>query len=170
MIQAQAHGSITSVVKYLGSLVHSRGSNTAEVDMRLRKAVIAWRTLGRVWYVQGVTLRVRVLLFRAVVLGCLLSGLESLVLTQWELARLERFQVGKLRTLLHGQAYRQTNEWVRMQTNTPTVTSVLTVKRVRWLRSIMQHPEQHTMLLAAVVGFPSMSPDRAPLSSRGCPT
>eukprot|EP00972_Heterocapsa_arctica_P090691 13381683-Heterocapsa_arctica.AAC.1 len=52
----------------------------------------------------------------------------------------------------------------------PTVTSALTIKRVRWLRSIMQHLEQHTMLLAAVIGFPSMSSDRAPLSSRGHPT
>eukprot|EP00972_Heterocapsa_arctica_P059848 8827035-Heterocapsa_arctica.AAC.1 len=138
--------------------------------MRLRKAGIAWRTLGQVWYVQGVALRVRLLLFRSVVLGCLLSGLESLVLTQWELARLERFQTGKLRTLLHAHAYRQTNEWVRTQTNTPTIASVLTVKRVRWLRSIMQHLEQHTMLLAAVIGFPSMSPDRAPLSRQGHPT
>eukprot|EP00972_Heterocapsa_arctica_P090692 13381683-Heterocapsa_arctica.AAC.2 len=82
MIQAQVHGSITSVVKYLGSLVHNRGSNAAEVDERLRKAGIAWRTLGRVWYVQGVTLRVCLLLFRSVVLGRVLSGLESLVLTQ----------------------------------------------------------------------------------------
>eukprot|EP00972_Heterocapsa_arctica_P033513 4933458-Heterocapsa_arctica.AAC.1 len=48
LMHAQVNGSITSIVKYLGSLVHSRGSNAAEVNQRLNKAGIAWRTLGRV--------------------------------------------------------------------------------------------------------------------------
>eukprot|EP00972_Heterocapsa_arctica_P069440 10260364-Heterocapsa_arctica.AAC.1 len=34
----------------------------------------------------------------------------------------------------------------------------------------MQHPEQHTMLLAAVMGYPRLCPDRAPLTQRGSPT
>eukprot|EP00972_Heterocapsa_arctica_P005297 784717-Heterocapsa_arctica.AAC.1 len=61
------------------------------------------------------------MLFHATVLATLLSGLETCVLTPREVQRLEAFQQGRLRAILHGQAKGHTADWIRRTTNSPTI-------------------------------------------------
>eukprot|EP00972_Heterocapsa_arctica_P091287 13469297-Heterocapsa_arctica.AAC.1 len=79
-----------------------------------------WRTYLRFWHAQGVCMTIKIILFRALVLSTLLSGLEAVVLGLTDIKRLERFQVRCLRILLHGQGRARTNDWVRERTKIAT--------------------------------------------------
>eukprot|EP00959_Pyramimonas_sp_CCMP1952_P229975 4807948-Pyramimonas_sp.AAC.1 len=55
------------------------------------------------------------------------------------LNRLESWQVNKLRGLLNSPAhlYKKTNREIRKQARTPTVTSTLLLRRLRWWRKVL---------------------------------
>eukprot|EP00972_Heterocapsa_arctica_P069971 10337092-Heterocapsa_arctica.AAC.1 len=79
--------SLLKEAKYLGSTFSAEGSNAPETCDRLENR--AWRLLGRTQQCSSVSCRVRLIFFRATVLGVLLSGLEAVVLARDQLKQLE---------------------------------------------------------------------------------
>eukprot|EP00972_Heterocapsa_arctica_P105625 15561244-Heterocapsa_arctica.AAC.1 len=88
----------------------------------------SWHTFGRTRRADGIVLQVRIMLFHATVLAVFLSGLETYVFTPREVQRLEAFQQGRLRIILHGSARGHTADWVRRETNSPTICSSLSAQ------------------------------------------
>ena len=88
------------VTKYLGAWDDADGRTHVEVSKRVCAAAAAPSAFANWW---RASLRYRVMVFKSVVLGSLLSGLEASVLTESDLARLERTQIKYLRAMA-GQA------------------------------------------------------------------
>eukprot|EP00972_Heterocapsa_arctica_P022157 3260404-Heterocapsa_arctica.AAC.1 len=128
---------------------------------RLEKANQACRLLGRTLHCSSVSFRIRLMLYRATVLGALLSGLEDAVLT--------RDHVRGLRRLLLGRAYSLSNSQVRAHTRSPTITSLLRARRVQWTRKMIHNPIDYLPVLAATTGK-SLSMTTPPLAPQGIPT
>eukprot|EP00972_Heterocapsa_arctica_P065655 9689818-Heterocapsa_arctica.AAC.1 len=76
----------------------------------------------------------------------------------------------KLRILLHGQAARQTNDWVRAFTRCPTLASQLQARHIHWLQVLLISPSHHLPVLAATTGFRATSPQSCGLSPKSVPT
>eukprot|EP00972_Heterocapsa_arctica_P076228 11245682-Heterocapsa_arctica.AAC.1 len=102
--------------------------------------------------------------------NALLSGLETCVMTDLELRRLEGFSMRQLRVLLHGRAARQTNRWARVFAQCPTLASLLQARRIRWLQVLLATPTEDVPLLVAVTGSRLAAPSSAGLSREGVPT
>ncbi|CAE8657128.1 unnamed protein product [Polarella glacialis] len=153
-------GVLRKAVCYLGTQIQMGGGATIEIQTKLRKAAIAWRSLGSFWSNGDVSLRLRRFVYLTSVRSVLVSGLISAVLSSSDVLRLERFQNRCARRLLRGQAtnFRHdhpvslSNNEVRAKLKVPSITSVLFAQRIAWLKSIALHPEDNTVLLAAVFG------------------
>eukprot|EP00972_Heterocapsa_arctica_P032254 4754323-Heterocapsa_arctica.AAC.1 len=89
--QSGFKGSLLKEAKYLGSKFSAEGSNAPDIFDRLEKANQAWRLLGRTLHCSSVSFSIRLMLYRATVVGALLSGLEAAVLTRDQLKQLEVF-------------------------------------------------------------------------------
>ena len=162
-------GTITSSVKHLGGWAHNRGANHDDIRERLSRARVAWCTLGKVWTTTSISLRVRLLLFRTLVIAVLLSGLEVAALTKHEIHALDTFQVRQLRVLLLDLAKFKTNDWLRTFTKVPTVDSALRSRRLHWLKSLLRDPHEHAVVLAAAMGHPAIRGAHKSLDLKGIP-
>lgn len=81
-------------------------SNEAELVIRLQAADMAWSQMHNFWF-PNIYKKVKPLVFGCRVVGPLLTGLESHVLTRLEISRLEANSMRKLRTLTMGKACRE---------------------------------------------------------------
>eukprot|EP00972_Heterocapsa_arctica_P047351 6985170-Heterocapsa_arctica.AAC.1 len=143
---------------HLGFVSSPVGSNAPEITARLCRATKVWQTMGRVWHTRAISLHVRLLFFRSLMVNALLSGLEACAITDLELSRIESYHMRKLRILLHGQAARQTNDWVRAFTHCPTFASQLQARRIHWLQVLLTSPSHHLPALASTTGFRATPP------------
>eukprot|EP00972_Heterocapsa_arctica_P076283 11254461-Heterocapsa_arctica.AAC.1 len=83
----------TETAKHLGVLYHFTGTNGPELRARILRAQANWYTLGRFWRAAAIPLRIRLIMFHALVVSTLIMALETCCLTAWELQKLETFQV-----------------------------------------------------------------------------
>ena len=84
------------------SVLGVHGGQASEVVERLAAVAWAWHSFGSYWVSAGVPLRLRVLVYKAVVVSSLLTGLETTVLRGGQLRRLESWNAKHLRVLLQG--------------------------------------------------------------------
>eukprot|EP00972_Heterocapsa_arctica_P031611 4656262-Heterocapsa_arctica.AAC.1 len=74
-----------------------------------------------------------------------------------------------MRRLLHGEAAYLTDVVVRERVQCPTITSLIRVRRIRWLQSLLRRPDHHPPLLAVLFGNIRSHPVHQ-LTSMGIPT
>ena len=96
---------LKEAVKYLGAFIRRDGSLTLEISRRIASAKGAFATLARLFRRSEVPLRVKVLVFKAVVNETLFSALEVRVLTSTHVARLESVRGLPLRKLFGQHGY-----------------------------------------------------------------
>eukprot|EP00972_Heterocapsa_arctica_P097706 14416490-Heterocapsa_arctica.AAC.1 len=87
--QQRLQGSIGEDAKHLGAWHHAKHSMVKEVQQRISAAKRAWSTFRGCWYDSAVSLRVRRLIFLAVVRTTLTSGLIAACLTETQHKQLE---------------------------------------------------------------------------------
>ena len=88
-------------ISYLGSTLAADGRITTELARRLGKATREFNSLKRVWAHAGVGLTRKVQMFNQCVVSGLLHGLGSAVLGKSNRRKLDGFQAGCLRQILH---------------------------------------------------------------------
>ena len=152
------------VVKYLGAHIQSNGSLQSEVRKRTASARLGFAKFARFFKRSTVPFSRKVLVFKAVVNGALLSGLEVRTLSPSDCQSLEKARGLLLRRLFgkHGfgaVAGENTHRSVsvaslRERAALPTVVSELRARRLLWFRSALE-AEDHGQIrleLAALFG------------------
>ncbi|CAK0818502.1 unnamed protein product, partial [Prorocentrum cordatum] len=134
-IRAQTNGIVTwedddyfplrpqPTVKYLGVQLAATGARHVEVANRIRAANSTHAQLLRRAFKSGFSAKLKVA-----------------HLARRELNKLESWQVKKLRGSLNSPAhlYKKTNREIRKRARTPTVTSALLLRRLRWWRQVLR--------------------------------
>ena len=88
-------------------LTSTLGSIRAQLERRRAAAFRTWTRFRPVWFRAGVPLRVRRVLFQALVVSILFSGLEALRLRHPDYEYLDRFVLGLGRKMTRGKATAQ---------------------------------------------------------------
>ena len=126
---------VVETFTYLGSTIASSLSLDAEISRRIGKAAAVMSKLNkRVWSNSQLTVNTKLCVYQACVLSTLLYGSESWTTYAGQEKRLNSFHLRCLRRLLQ-------IKWQDMVTNTevlqragiPSMTALLSQKRLRWL-------------------------------------
>ena len=126
---------VVSHFQYLGSIVQDDCSSALEVDSRICKASKAFQSLSRIlWYQRKIKSRTKLRILNAVILPTLLYGLESTVLHEHQIQRLQSFVMRCLRIIL-GVSVRdmKRNTTIRQMAKQQRLSSVLMQRRLRLL-------------------------------------
>ena len=119
---------------YLGSVIASDGSCDKEVRCRLGKASAVFGRLNSIWRNKGLSLHIKIRLYKAIVLSTLLYSSETWPMTVANLKRLEaahhRWQ-RKILGITWGDKIR--NEEIRRRTGMEKIEEVMKRTRLRWL-------------------------------------
>lgn len=91
---------------YLGVWDDADGRSNPDISKRIAAAHTAWRAMQGWWRTPHVQLKNKVMVFRSLILGSLLSGLEAATLTQNDVAQLERVQMKYVRSICGKFAYK----------------------------------------------------------------
>ena len=106
--------------------------------------------MGRAWH-GPVSIQFKSRAFKGLILNTTLAGLEAEVLRDVDYVMLDasimglsRKVAGRLGSYVHGQDRRQhTNKFVRELMGFSNVKQVLRTRRPKWLRSILEHPDDN---------------------------
>ncbi|CAE8588820.1 unnamed protein product [Polarella glacialis] len=123
-----------------------------EIASRIAAANKAWRTMWHLWTARDIDLKLKIHIYRAVVLSALLSGLHTLVISRNQLHYLEAWHSNKLRLFLQGEAAGWSNTEVRRACNCPAVCCLIRRARVKFWQGIVSEPSHHVALCAAISG------------------
>ena len=125
---------------YLGSTIANNLSLDSELSTRIGKASSSMaRLTKRVWENNMLTINTKMQVYQAVVLSTLLYGSESWTLYTHQERRLSAFHLRCLRRLL-GITWqdRVTNIDVLARAGLPSMFSILTTRRMRWLGHVIR--------------------------------
>ena len=105
-----------------------------DVDNRIKAAHASFGRLAhRVFNNHGLTIKTKIMVFRAVVLSTLLYACETWTLYRRDIRRLERFQQSKLRGILRIRWQdRITNNEVLLRASLPSIEASILQHRLRW--------------------------------------
>ena len=129
------HLDVVESFTYLGSTISSSLSLDAEISTRIGKAAAVMAKLNkRVWSNSQLTENTKLRVYQACVLSTLLYGSESWTTYASQEKRLNSFHLRCLRRLLHIKWQdRVTNTEVLQRAGIPSLFSLLTKRRLRWL-------------------------------------
>ena len=149
-IRANGMGEVRRQARYLGAQVTYNGAVTATVRARIMAAKEAFYGMGRMWrrMQDGVTKR---LVFKGLVLGTLLSGLEAEVLRECDYKQMDECIMGLARKTLGswgkvrrgGQVAKRTNEEVRVYMGVACIRVEMARRRLGWMQDILRYPTQN---------------------------
>ena len=159
MIDKHVMGRALPALMHLGGMIVVRGSNQEEIKNRLAASNLGWNRLGSFWFAKT-PWRLKRLIFLANIQARLLSGLISFTQLPSETKRLDRSMGKKLRAMLMGKAYRQTEQSHRKWTTQevfrwwrlPPSAIELMVLRIGWWQSIARDPDKRQQLLTVFFG------------------
>ena len=176
------------VARCLGAWEDADGCFQMDVSKRICAAQTAWHSMLGWFKSRSAPLMSRIAVFKNLVLGSLLTGLEASVLTDTDYSRLEKTQMKWLRAIMGRCAFvsltsgvspvsesearvyhARSNQEVRELTRGFTIRSGLLYRRLRWLQQIAAQPQDHKLLLAVVAGRLATQSDNA-FDERGTPT
>ena len=148
---------VVSNFQYLGSVVSSDCSPTAEVESRIAKASQAFRSLSRLlWYQKRIKTTTKLRIFNSVIVPTLLYGLESVVLLEPHIHRLQSFIMRCLRIILRVSIWdKKRNTSIRKMAQQQRVSSIVSQRRLRLLGHIVRmddHRLPKQLLVSAPYG------------------
>lgn len=109
-MESHAHGS-KSAVRYLGPMLTWSCTVVVEIRRRVGLEWKAWYAYRSLWHTRArVDIDFKVLVFKAIVLSIVLSGLTAFVLSDKQYQTLGFFIVGRARVLIRGKACEKTGE------------------------------------------------------------
>ena len=148
---------VVSHFQYLGSIVQNDCGMDKEISSRICKASAAFQSLSRIlWYQRKIKTSTKVRVLNSVILPTLLYGLESSVLLEPHVRRLESFMIRCLRIIL-GVSVRQKKRHttIRKMAKQQRISSILTQRRLRFLGHLSRMPNERLpkqLLVSAPVG------------------
>ena len=143
---------VVSSSQYQGSIVQDDCGMETEIDCRICKASAAFQSLYRIlWYQRRIQTSSNLRILNSFILPTLFYGLESTVLLQPHLHRLESFVIRCLRILL-GLTVRQKKRHttIRKMARQQRVSSILIQRRLRFLGHIVRMPEEPSKAASCV--------------------
>ena len=146
---------VVSNFQYLGSVVSSDCSPTAEVKSRIAKASQAFRSLSRLlWYQKCIKTTTKLRTFNSVIVPTLPYGLESVVLLEPHTPRLQSFMMRCLRIILGVSILDKTcNTSIHKMAQQQQVSSMLSQRRLRLLGHVV-HMDDHRLPKQLLVSVP----------------
>ena len=135
---------VVSHFQYLGSIVQNDCGMDKEISSRICKASTAFQSLSRIlWYQRKIKTSTKVRVLNSVILPTLLYGLESTVLLEPHVRRLESFIIRCLRIIL-GVSVRQKKRHttIRKMAKQQRISSILTQRRLRFLGHLSRMPDE----------------------------
>jgi hypothetical protein len=134
---------VVDFFKYLGSILANDCSFDQEISHRIKQAASAFGKLySRLWNKEGITLKTKLKVYRAVVLTTLLYGAESWVLYRRLIGQLNSFHLRCLRTLLRivWQDYVPNTEVLERASMTG-IEAILIRTQLRWAGHVSRMPD-----------------------------
>ncbi|MDA8001968.1 MAG: reverse transcriptase domain-containing protein [Alphaproteobacteria bacterium] len=148
---------VVSHFQYLGSFVQNDCGMDVEINSRICKASSAFQSLSRIlWYQRKIKTNTKVRILNSVILPTLLYGLESTVLLESHVRRLESFMIRCLRIILGISVREQKRHTtIRKMAKQQRISSILVQRRLRFLGHLSRMsndrlPKQ--LLVSAPVG------------------
>ena len=148
---------VVSHFQYLGSIVQNDCGMDTEISSRICKALSAFQSLSRIlWYQRKIQTRTKVRILNSVILPTLLYGLESTVLLEPHIRRLESLVIRCLRIIL-GILVREKKRHttIRKMAKQLRVSSILAQRRLRFLGHLLRMPDERLpkqLLVSAPLG------------------
>ena len=148
---------VVSHFRYLGSIVQDDCGMDTEISSRICKASSAFQSLSRIlWHQRKIQTRTKVRVLNSVILPTLLHGLESSVLLEPFVRRLEFFVVRCLRIIL-GLSVRQKKRHTTIHkiVKQQRISFLLTQRRLHFLGHLSRMSEERLpkqLLVLAPVG------------------
>jgi hypothetical protein len=136
--------------KYLGTMASTDGHATREINRRLAIAASTMVSMNRIWADSGISLRLKCLLYKALVMTILLYNGECWSLRKQDIKKLEGFHFRCLRRLTRKRRRpglgdmeidRASKEDVFKASRMPTVEELLREKRLRWFGHLMREDD-----------------------------
>ena len=124
---------------YLGSLTNNKGESGPEIRRRIIKAGEVCRSLGKVWKMKGLSLKLKGRLFAAFVLSVLLYNSEVWVIGKREMEDLEGKVVYLMRKVVgekvrkEKEGERMSNQQLREMLGIESVERMIRKRRLQWV-------------------------------------
>ena len=144
----QGYITFTQKFQYLGSLFNTDLKDDREVTARINKANLLLRSLTNVWRNKNITLKTKVIFYKAFCLNTILWGCESIILTATIEHKLETFQHKAIRFILNINMHqvkdeRMKNEKVRaMFGNIDKVCDFATRRRLDYIGHVLRQDDK----------------------------
>ena len=124
--------------QYLGSILRNDCSIDEEIDTRICKASIAFRSIGRlIWYQKKLKRKTKMRLFKSIIMPILLYGCETWAPLSNHVQRLQSFVNMCVRSICEiSMRDMLRNIEIRRRGNIEGVGSILQLKRLKWLGHI----------------------------------
>jgi hypothetical protein len=153
---------VVKEAKYLGGLFTFNGSAASEVRVRIKAMDKAWYSMYKFWFGRHPA-KVRRMIFLMHVVGAGISGLESYIITDTDLKKLNKYVAKKLRAMWVDEQYKKHGKdyeiprpisatmlwkWFKIA----PLDHELRIRRLRWLQQVYVNQENHTQFIAAIWG------------------
>ena len=138
---------MVSHFQYLGSIIQNDCGKDKEITSRICKASTAFQSHSRIsWYHCKIKTSTKVCVLNSVILQTLLYGLESTVLLEPHVCRLESFMIHCLQIIL-GISVRQKKHHTTMRkmAKQQTISSFLTQRHLRFLGHLSRIPNERLL-------------------------
>ena len=133
--------------------------------------------MGSFWWTVGTPREVKRLAFLTKVMSAAASGMESYSCSEMECTSLDKVIVKYLKTLMKGKVYKfedgkehgvsLTNVQVLQKWRVCPVELELACRRIRWLQSMVEHPEEHAHIIALLWGHSKVDGEDRALDEMG---
>ena len=160
-------GQFKRVAKYLGGWMHHSCATSPEISQRIAAAKRSWSVLQGFWFRRDAPRAQRQLVFKAMVLSAVYSGLDAVPSHKGDDKRITQLLVSLSRKLLQGRACTKpwhdvrghhrswTNLQVFQEVGLFASATERCVRRLLWWQNIVKRPDENVALLASLFGqFP----------------
>jgi hypothetical protein len=154
-------GLVKSAERYLGNIRQYDGSNRLNIERRKKAAKECFYSMGRFWKQAGVGQGSKRLIYKCLVEGTLMSGLEAEVLSKKEWKELETWNLGMMRKALSklsviveddGTRRQLPNATIRGLMGTHTLRSIWRERTLKWYGKLRKADEADVIQLRTAVG------------------
>src|SRR3984885_2110199 len=127
---------------YLGSSMKADSSCDEEIRVRIGKANTAFGRLEKIWKTSGLSIKIKIRLYEAVVVSTLLYGAETWPMSVVNGKRLEAAHHRWLRRILHvSWRDKVKNDTIRRITGQETMENIIRKRRLRWMGHVIRMDE-----------------------------
>lgn len=124
---------------YLGANISTEGGTNKDIDIRIKKAQLTYKTLNKIWRSSNIQTKLKLKIFTSTVRAVLLYGSSTWKLTKQQEHQLDTFQTKCLRKILKiFWPNKISNEDLYKRTNCKPITAIVKKQRWTWVGHILR--------------------------------